>query len=170
MKKITAYVDALVALKDKRGFTLVEVLVALLVLGILFVPVSNGFLQSVHINQHLQQRVLAVRNTQTAMEVTLALLSTLDVLEGERPENVDRDKPEQAIGLEQQISSLFADFGASGLTSGLMEADTAVAITPLNEHSPFVIVTTTNQFTLTTLVLPGAAPWLTPKVYQVVTP
>lgn len=187
--KDTHGTKARLAMLNHKGFTLVEVLIALLVLGIIFVPVSNAFLQSVHLNQHLKQRVLAVREAQTAMEVTLSLLNELDRSEPDMSEEVsEKDgedssletaerakKVEHNEPMEEEIISLFANFD----TSGLIKTETIVDIAPLHQDSPFFVITaassfvtgdTTDNFTLTTLHLPGQAPWLTPKEYRVVTP
>ncbi len=148
------------ALLNQRGFTLIEVLIALLVLGVIIVPVSNAFLQSVHLNQHLQQQVAAVREAQTAMEVTLSSLSGASF---------------GATDGHEEICSLLSEI----VTSGLLEADTTVEIDSLHEDSPFFVITvvssyetkdTTGNFTLTSVHLPGEVPWLTPTEYRVVTP
>ena len=202
-------------INNHQGFTLVEVLIALLVLGILFVPVSNAFLQSVKLNQHLQQRVTAVRDAQAAMEVTLAVMKEHEevVDPQERSQNseviieeiIDKDievVPEKRsndilkvnVGesvenvlleetppqLAEEITQMLSNFNSTGI----IKPDTIIEIAPLHENSPFLIITatspstntnanaagSTNNFTLTTLHLPGEAPWLTPKEYRVVTP
>lgn len=179
---------------DNRGFTLVEVLIALLVLGILFVPVSHAFLQSVKMNQHLQQRVTAVREAQAAMEVTLSVMHHLELVENLHDQAQDSAEvvegrssnrmkealvEETALNLAEKMTYELSKFNSLGI----FESDTRVEIAPLHEDSPFVIITATcpsntnsydkvpaGNFTLTTLGLPGEAPWLTSKEYQVVTP
>ncbi len=58
-----------------QGFTLIEVLLALLVLGISFIPVSNALLMSARLNQHFREQVPAVREAQAAVEMTLTGIS-----------------------------------------------------------------------------------------------
>jgi len=165
---------------DKRGFTLVEVLIALLVVGLLFVPVSNAFLQSVKVNQHLQQRVSAVRDTQEAMEVTFSVMAKLEALDNDQDREEEAHREEITLQLEEEITLMVSSFNSSGI----IQPDTTVEIAPLHEDSPFFTITATspdtstktgaagsvNSFTLITLLIPGEAPWLTPKEYRVVTP
>ncbi len=58
-------------LKNKKGFTLIEVLLALVILAILIVPVFNFFLQSMHYSKYNQQKnvaTYAARNALTYLE------------------------------------------------------------------------------------------------------
>lgn len=172
-------------INNHQGFTLVEVLIAMLVLGILFVPVSNAFFQSVHLNQHLHQQVNTVREAQAAMEVTLAVMAELEAVQVQKDSNDviedgirenDKDSVEEA--LSEEITRQLSEFNSTGI----IEPETTVDITPLHEDSPFFIITAASpdtktnapdsaaNFSLITLRLAGEAPWLTPKAYRVVTP
>jgi len=131
---------------NNRGFTLVEVLIALLVLGILLVPVNNAFLQSVKMNQHLQQRVRAVREAQAAMEVTLSLIND--------------------AGLHDDLE----ENAFNSVEIALLHQDSPFYVITSRETGTKSATETTGPFTLTVLRLPGKAPWLTPKEYRVVTP
>jgi len=64
--------------KSKKGFTLIEVLMALLILGILFIPVSRGVILAVKINQQTHQRLTALREQQAQLEITRVLLEAVD--------------------------------------------------------------------------------------------
>ncbi|MEN1759299.1 prepilin-type N-terminal cleavage/methylation domain-containing protein [Anoxynatronum sibiricum] len=60
--------------KNKRGFTLIEVLLALLMLGLFFIPVSHGVVLSVKINAQSHQRITAMRGQQAQLEEAMVLL------------------------------------------------------------------------------------------------
>lgn len=172
---------------NHQGFTLVEVLIALLVLGTLFVPVSSAFLQSVYLNQHLHHQVRAVRDAQAAMEVTLAVMAELEAVQVQKDSNdviEDGTRENYQDSVEETLSEEMNQQLSGFNSTGIIEPETTVDITPLHEDSPFFIITATstdsntktdnadsvNNFTLTTLLIPGKAPWLTPTEYRVVTP
>lgn len=100
-------------MSGNQGFTLIEVLLALLVLGISFIPVSNALLMSTRMNQHFREQVPAVREAQGAVEVTLTGI-TLNLPEsGETEKECPEDDPYPA-----DVSLIWEDAPMVLITAG----------------------------------------------------
>ena len=149
---------------SQQGFTLVEVLIALLILGILFIPVSGAFLQSVKVNQLLRNQVPQVREAQAAMETAIVAINKVEV---------------------------FDELCLSTLPEQVYIPNTHITVHPLHEDSPFLKLTVTTGgknvsskpapgeknpgeadpgFSLIALRLPGTPPWLQQREVRVWTP
>ena len=93
--------------KNKSGFTLVEVLVALLILGMLIVPVGSAFLHSTWLNHHLQQRMAAIRKAQGVMEAA-SVVVTVSQSSFKQIDPVSDDGPVDVTEHEQMVSQLIS--------------------------------------------------------------
>ncbi|SMP48691.1 type IV pilus modification PilV family protein [Anoxynatronum buryatiense] len=97
--------------KNKRGFTLIEVLLALLIVGLFFIPVSHGMMLSVRINTQAHQRITAMRAQQAQLEEAMVLL------EADEPIQIHQQGFNHTPLL--QMSSLPSEMDDDSLTAAL---------------------------------------------------
>ncbi|MBE5871801.1 MAG: type II secretion system protein [Lachnospiraceae bacterium] len=84
--------------RDDKGFTLVEVIIAVVILGVAFGPVLSDFMQSARVNRMAREKLAATTMAQNIMEGISAyksedLIKSFETYDPDNPDYVGMDMP-----------------------------------------------------------------------------
>ncbi len=143
--------------QQKRGFTLIEVLLSMMILSLALLPVSHGFILTIRNNETLHARTAAIRKAQTAMEISTDAIEVMTLSE------LDVALDISVANLEKEIYNRLISYAG---TEG------QVKVHVMSESSPFIKLVSTatehnSEVTFVTLKMSETAPWLYPSEHRV---